>query len=124
MSFFQLAIVIIFPLSIASLRIQQNFTAPAQNFTAPAVFDLIRSNSQLSILNSLIDIIPDFRRGISNGNFTFLAPTDTALSSFNESNPDDFQILVSDHWFLTDFLQSMYYFLNSRFGYPQHTHDP
>jgi len=101
MRLFQLAIVTISYLSIASIKVQQIFTAPT-------VFDLIRSNSELSILNSLIDIIPDFRRSISNGNFTFLAPTDTALSSFNESNPDDFKILSSDLVLLTDFLQSTY----------------
>lgn len=101
MRFFQLAIVIISKVYVECLNV-------SQNVTAPAVFDLMESNSDLSILNSLIDIIPGFRRSISNGNFTFLAPTDTALTAFNESNPKDFLILESDTVLLTDFLQSIY----------------
>ena len=99
MIFFQLSILTLSFFSIASIKVQLNVTAPV-------VFDLIQSNSDLSILNSMMDMIPAFKRNVANGNFTFLAPTDTALKAFNESNPDDFAIFESDSNFLTDFLQS------------------
>ena len=101
MRFFQISLLVIplMPVSASNLT-KSNVT------TAPGVFDLVNANLELTILNSLMDIIPSFRRSISNGNYSFLAVNDAAFQSFNKSNPTDFLIFQTDINFLTDFLQS------------------
>ena len=88
-------------LDLFEMRVSTIFLAFASLFVHVSclnqtVFDLIASNTQLSILNSLLDKVPAIRRSISSRVYTFYAPTDGAFAAFNETNPEDFATLQND----------------------------
>jgi uncharacterized surface protein with fasciclin (FAS1) repeats len=73
-----------------------------QNLT---VLDLVASNTQLTIFNSLIAQVPQFKRSLSSNQFTLLAPTDQAFKEFNETNPKEFAYLTGNDDILLATLQ-------------------
>ena len=76
------------------------------------VLGLVDSNSQLTILSSLIATVPQFKRSVASSLFTFFAPTDQAFRDFNATNPEDFAYITGNINVLLATLQCKLYTMN------------
>jgi hypothetical protein len=65
------------------------------------VFELIASNNDLTMFQTLLEAVPEIKRGIA-GEYTVFAPTNAAISAFVDTRPDDYTYLMLDHAALFD----------------------
>jgi hypothetical protein len=61
------------------------------------VYELIASNADLTIFNSLLATTPEIKKGIASPVFTIFAPTNDAFKELNATNPALLKELQSNH---------------------------
>lgn len=61
------------------------------------VYELIASNADLTVFNSLLATTPEIRKGIASPVFTIFAPTNAAFKELNDTNPEFLKDLQANH---------------------------
>ena len=77
------------------------FVFKAAGLSNSTVFELIASNEDLTMFQSLLEAVPEIKRGVA-GQYTVFAPTNAAISAFVQARPEEYTYLMLDHAALFD----------------------